>query len=321
MQTSHLKRFLATFLHPPDIQKLLSTLRRTSMAYTSSKASYQYDVFLSHASGDKTEYVEPLARALDQVRVSYWLDGQQSSWGDSLVSRINDGLRNSRYGIICLSQRFLDRPWPENELGTFLTSQNRDGRKRVLPLILNSTDTVLSHYPILAGFLYREYESGAESVARELAELIRGDSENNDEKLQVMQVIVESIHTGKVKSLNVSRRATLGWLIREAMNGLGIRDIADSGAPYALPIRWALVDAAVEVEWHKKTRSQQRKIIAMVAGKDGPKTTKTLQIKLGQLGVYDGMVCHLYAFEDETRLSSRGGYGGSSGGGAAGAAR
>lgn len=280
------------------------------MSFTPSMASYEYDVFLSHANGDKAEYVEPLATALDQVRVSYWLDAQQISWGDSLVNRINDGLRKSRYGIVCLSQRFLDRPWPENELGTLLTLQNRDGRKRVLPLILNSADIVLSHYPILAGFLYREY-ADAESVAKELAELVHSDPRSNGETLQI---IVKSIHTGRVKSLIVSRRATLGWLIREAMNGLGVRDVADSGAPLALPIRWALVDAAVEDEWHKKSRSQQRKIMAMVAGKDKPKTTNTFETKLDHLGVYDGMICHLYAFEDEVRLSGRDGYGAGGGG-------
>lgn len=286
------------------------------MGFHESTAAYQYDLFLSHASGDKSDYVEPLARALDRLRISYWLDAQQISWGDSITGRINEGLRSSRYGLLCLSKRFLERAWPENELGSLLAMQNRDGRKRVLPLILNSTDSILHQYPLLAGLAYREYDSNPEVLAEELARVVR---EGTSTTPSMLHVIVESIHTGRLKSLHVARRASLGWLIREAMNGLGVRDIADSGAPVALPIRWALVDAKAEPEWQKKPRSQQRKIMAMVAGKGRVKTTKSLSETLERSGIYDGMVCHLYAFEDEERLSGGGGFGGA--GGAAAAAK
>jgi hypothetical protein len=260
---------------------------------------YRYDLFLSHASGDKSDYVEPLAHALDKARVSYWLDAQQVKWGDSVAGRINQGLRTSRFGVICLSERFMKRPWPESELDSLLSMQNRDGRKRVLPLILNSADSILDRYPLLAGLAYREYSHDPDAIAGELAEVVRKPDET---KPDTLQIIVASIHNGRIKNLHVSRWATLGWLIREAMNGLGVRDMADAGAPFALPIRWALVDAQAEEEWQKKPRAQQRRIMAMIATKNGIETTRTLDVDLDRLGIYDGMVCHLYAFEDEARL-------------------
>src|SRR5688572_21303877 len=91
------------------------------------------DVFLSHASPDKSTYVEPLAKALSDHSVSFWLDSQEIKWGDDIVRRMNDGLRGTKYAVLCLSANFVNRPWPENELSAILSLQNAAGQKRVLP--------------------------------------------------------------------------------------------------------------------------------------------------------------------------------------------
>jgi hypothetical protein len=124
----------------------------------------EQDVFLSHASKDKQGYVEPLASALKQREVTFWLDSAEIGWGDNVTTKINEGLRNSRYAVVCLSANFLDRPWPENELSAVLALQNTDGRKRVLPLILNSKEQVLQHYPLIAGLAFRPAANGKRGV-------------------------------------------------------------------------------------------------------------------------------------------------------------
>jgi hypothetical protein len=69
-----------------------------------------YDVFISHASSDKTAYVIPLTQALARHGVSFWLDTAQIAWGDSVTMQINQGLKTSRYVLLCLSRNFLQRP-------------------------------------------------------------------------------------------------------------------------------------------------------------------------------------------------------------------
>ncbi len=50
--------------------------------------SEMQDVFISHASKDKVEYISPLVNAFSAKRVTYWLDTLEISWGDSIVTRL-----------------------------------------------------------------------------------------------------------------------------------------------------------------------------------------------------------------------------------------
>ena len=59
------------------------------------------------------------------------------------------------------------------EMSAAFALQNGRGAKRVLPLICGSKDAVLSAYPKLAGLAYRDISEGIDSVAAELAELVR----------------------------------------------------------------------------------------------------------------------------------------------------
>jgi len=127
------------------------------------------DVFISHASADKPKYVRPLADALSAHSVTFWLDEGEMTWGDSVVARINDGLRRSRLALVCLSDNFVKRPWPESEMNAVFAMQNNKPIKRVLPLILNSRDKVLDRYPLLAGLVYREFKANADEIAKEIA--------------------------------------------------------------------------------------------------------------------------------------------------------
>lgn len=114
----------------------------------------RFDVFISHAGHDKDKYILPLVEALELRGISFWLDERNLMIGDSLTNGINEGLRRSRYVLLCLSEAFLGRPWPESELGAALAIQNRLGQKRVLPVILNAEDKVLERYPLLSDKVY-----------------------------------------------------------------------------------------------------------------------------------------------------------------------
>lgn len=88
------------------------------------------DLFVSHASADKLQYVQPLADAMTKRQITFWLDSVDIVWGDSVPLRVNEGLRRSRYVLLCLSRNYLDRPWPEAELASALAIQNQMGQKR-----------------------------------------------------------------------------------------------------------------------------------------------------------------------------------------------
>jgi len=123
------------------------------------KYGYKNDVFISHASEDKS-YVEPLATALEAAGVSVWYDRLILEWGDDLRSTIDNGLVNCRYGIVILSKAFLEKKkWTEHELSG-LVAREQAGKKLVLPIWHGITrDDLVQYSPTLADRLAKISES------------------------------------------------------------------------------------------------------------------------------------------------------------------
>lgn len=70
-----------------------------------------YDVFISHASEDKDDFVRPLAERLRDEHIEVWYDEFTLRIGDSLRRSIDKGLAQSRFGIVVLSPSFGRNRW------------------------------------------------------------------------------------------------------------------------------------------------------------------------------------------------------------------
>lgn len=112
------------------------------------------DVFLSHASEDKIEFVRPFASMLETRGISYWLDDGEIKWGDKITKSINEGLAHAKYVIVFLSENFLGKNWPESELGAALGKENSSGQTVVLPIMIADAEAVLTRYPLLRDKVY-----------------------------------------------------------------------------------------------------------------------------------------------------------------------
>lgn len=258
------------------------------------------DLFISHAVPDKERYINPLTRALVRREVSFWLDTLEIAWGDSITGKINEGLRGSRYLLVCLSSNFLERRWSEDEMNSALAAQNSNGVKRVLPLILNSRDDVLAAYPLLADKAYRMYDN-PETIAGELADLVSSPPP----AASSLRLVVESVHTGRLCNLRVSPRVSIAWLIDKAMRGMNLRTEAELGEFVEFAVRWVLVDTAAENEWHQTRRSDQRRMRAIVKTKDGIRISRNDVDRIEDLGVTNNKVFHMYAIENEDERPPR----------------
>lgn len=130
----------------------------------------KWDVFISHASEDKEEVVEPLAEELRSRNLRVWYDRWVLKIGDRLLEKIDQGLSQSRYGIVILSPNFLRKKWPRNELEG-LIQKEIDGKKVILPVWHNvRRNDLISYSPILAGRLAGSTETGIKALAGELIE-------------------------------------------------------------------------------------------------------------------------------------------------------
>jgi len=124
----------------------------------------QWDVFLSHASEDKQTIALPLAEALRRLGVRVWLDKFQIEIGDSLREKIDEGLANSRFGVVILSEAFLTKHWTGRELDALW------GLDVVLPVWHGIDEQTLRKYsPLLAGKVGISTTRGIDVVAQTIA--------------------------------------------------------------------------------------------------------------------------------------------------------
>lgn len=93
----------------------------------------KFDVFISHASADKAGFVRPLAETLRGLGVTVWYDEFSLELGDSISSGIAKGIANSRFGIVVISQAFIQRPWTRHELRG-LTGLDVEEQLRIIPI-------------------------------------------------------------------------------------------------------------------------------------------------------------------------------------------
>ena len=85
------------------------------------------DLFISHASEDKDDFVRPLANLLRQYKLDVWYDEFELSIGKSLSRSIDKGISNSKFGLIVLSKSFFKKNWTEYELKSLNSFEIENG--------------------------------------------------------------------------------------------------------------------------------------------------------------------------------------------------
>lgn len=112
-----------------------------------------YDVFVSHASEDKEDFVKPFVEMLQTKGLKVWYDAITLKIGDSLRTSIDKGLSNSRYGIVVLSESYIRKEWTVKELNG-LFAKEIAGKKVILPIWHKITkNEVMNFSPMIADLL------------------------------------------------------------------------------------------------------------------------------------------------------------------------
>jgi len=137
------------------------------------------DVFICHASEDKLDIIKPLVAAFKREGFSYWYDKAEIKWGDSIIEKVNEGLRISRYVIVVISKSFLSKNWPKRELNSVLNVEASTGKVRVLPLILGTDEVkrdIFKKYPLLNDKVYLTWENDAQKIIDALKARLGGNN-------------------------------------------------------------------------------------------------------------------------------------------------
>jgi hypothetical protein len=146
--------------------------RSDAVADTTKKLD-TYDIFISHASEDKDMVARPLAEALQKTGLNVWYDELVLKIGDSLREKIAEGINNSRFAVLILSEFYLSKGWPKHELNGVM-SQKMAGKQVVLPVWHGLTkQQVVDFDPGLSDTLARSTSQyTVEEIAAEIASVV-----------------------------------------------------------------------------------------------------------------------------------------------------
>jgi hypothetical protein len=94
-----------------------------------------HGIFLSHTSDDKP-FVRQLRKDLiDRGVPRVWIDEAEIEIGDSLIAKIEEGIKSTRYIGVVLSSKSITAPWVKKELDIAMTREIAGGEVIVLPLL------------------------------------------------------------------------------------------------------------------------------------------------------------------------------------------
>ncbi len=151
----------------------------------------QWDVFISHATEDKESFVHPLALALRSYGLRVWYDEFSIDVGDNLRQSIEEGLANSRFGIVVITPSFIGKPWTERELSILYMLQDMNSEKIIIPIWHNiDRPLIVKHLPMIADV---KALKTASATFHEIVEkiIIKTHSEN---VIDIKKYILTGIH-------------------------------------------------------------------------------------------------------------------------------
>lgn len=138
-----------------------------------------WDVFICHASEEKASVAERLYRHLDSVGIRCWYDRGEILWGDSIVGKINEGLRCSRFVVVVVSPALLRKTWATKEMNAALSQEIDSGTTRVLPLMVGSAEEIqqmTNELAIQRDKRYMRWSGNTQEIEGELRALIRREN-------------------------------------------------------------------------------------------------------------------------------------------------
>lgn len=121
----------------PGSSGLLSFDGSCELRHSQGKADAMHDVFISYSSEDN-DFAAEIAYGLRTNGLSVWFAPLSLKAGDKLLDSIEQGLNESRAGILIISRSYLEKTWTSYEMDV-LIRQHIERQKRILPVWLNVT--------------------------------------------------------------------------------------------------------------------------------------------------------------------------------------
>lgn len=122
------------------------------------------NVFISHRKSD-AQQAEQLANELRRAGHEVWFDEWKIDIGDSIVERVDQGLEETDYLILCFSSSDLS-PWVNREWMSTLARQLSGHGVKILPVLLTGGNPPAIIEDIKYANLVKDWSKGVSNLLR-----------------------------------------------------------------------------------------------------------------------------------------------------------
>lgn len=127
-----------------------------------------FDIFICHAEEDKESIASPIAAALGNRKITYWIDVENVLWGDNIVMNINHAIQNSLFVLVIVSDSFLNKLWAKAEFSAALSVEISKNETMVLPLFCGDKDGIQclrDRLPLLHAKMFQVWRNDPANIA------------------------------------------------------------------------------------------------------------------------------------------------------------
>jgi len=121
-----------------------------------------YEDIFSYSSKDKA-FVTRLIEALKKREVDVWFDEHEIQVGDSIIEKINDGLKEMDGLAIILSQNSINSDWVKKELNTALMRKLSQEKVKIFPIRVDNCEIPL----LISEYKYADFRNDFEKGLKE----------------------------------------------------------------------------------------------------------------------------------------------------------
>jgi TIR domain len=132
-----------------------------------SEHEHERIAFISHSTKDKP-FVRKLAADLVAGGVKVWLDEQNILVGDSIPEKIAQGLAESDFFLIVVSEQSVNSEWVKRELNSAIVHEIERRKVIVLPIKIDSAKMPETIKDKLYADFSKSYEDGLEKLLRSI---------------------------------------------------------------------------------------------------------------------------------------------------------
>ena len=96
-------------------------------------------IFVSYSHRDKW-FAKKITEQLSKYGIEFWIDEAELELGDSLFEKIGEGLNSVDFLGVVLSSNSVESEWVKKEISYMMSKELKDGRVKVLPLLIDDCD-------------------------------------------------------------------------------------------------------------------------------------------------------------------------------------